>query len=80
MLQTVLTALSFMDEPYETKYLRKLTKQIEGFYRAAKFLPAPSIINLFDTQCVQRIADDIAVFGKNSQELHSKVINLLYII
>ena len=27
MLQTVLTALSFIDEPYETKYIRKLTKQ-----------------------------------------------------
>ena len=77
MLQTVLTALSFMDEPYDIKYMRKLTKQIEDFYRASKFLPSPNVINLFDPKCAQRIADDLAVFGKNAQELHSKVIEFL---
>jgi hypothetical protein len=77
MLQTVLTALSFIDEPYESKYVRKLTKQIEDFYRATKFIPAPNMINLFDARCVQRVADDLTVFGKNSQELRNKVIEFL---
>jgi hypothetical protein len=77
MLQTVLTALSFIDEPYESRYVRKLTKQIEDFYMTAKFIPAPNTVNLFDVKCVRRVIDDLTVFGKNSQKLRNKVIEFL---
>jgi hypothetical protein len=44
---------------------RQLTKRVEHFYQEASFIPAPSKINLYDADCVARIANDIALLGKD---------------
>lgn len=68
---------AYLDETYEYRYMKKLVKEVETFYKNALFVPAPSIIDLFDRDCVKRVADDIALFGKDAQDLHNKVIELL---
>jgi hypothetical protein len=47
---------------YQTK---KLHKQIKKFYAETLFVPAPSIIDLYDPECIERIIDDITLFGTN---------------
>ena len=71
---------AYLNETYEDRYMKKLSKEINDFYKAVLFVPAPSFIDLFDIDRVKRIADDIALFGKDAQSLHNKVIGLLDII
>jgi hypothetical protein len=48
----------------KAKYrMRQLEKQVEQFYREMFFVPAPNTINLYDTECIERIIDDITLFG-----------------
>jgi hypothetical protein len=68
---------AYLNDTYEIRYMKKLVKEIELFYSNTSFIPAPSIIDLFDRDCVKRVADDIALFGKDAQELHNKVIEYL---
>ena len=50
----------------KAKYrMRQLEKQVEQFYREMFFVPAPTPINLYDTECVERIIDDITLFGES---------------
>ena len=53
---------------------RQITKKVEHFYQSAKCIPAPSIIDLQDAECVARIANDIALLGKDKelQKIFSK--------
>ena len=53
----------YYDDTAESRYIKKLTKQVEQFYKEAMFIPAPAIINLYDTECIKRIIDDITLFG-----------------
>lgn len=55
MISTIMSALR----------TRQLTKRVEQFYQNATFIPAPSKINLYDAECVARIANDIALLGKD---------------
>ena len=48
----------------KAKYrMRQLTNKVEKFYKETMFVPAPAIINLYDTECIERIIDDITLFG-----------------
>jgi hypothetical protein len=58
---------------------RRLMKQVVMFYKKAVFMPAPHIINLYDRNCVQRIADDLALLSKDTM-LYDKIIKLLEVI
>lgn len=50
----------------KAKYqMRQLTKQVEKFYKEAIFIPAPSVINLCDTECIERIVDDMMLLGES---------------
>lgn len=69
--------MSIVVDAAEARYIKGLTRQIEQFYQKSTFIPAPSVINLYDTDCIKHIADDILLFGKNTKELHSKIIALL---
>lgn len=81
MLKTASTSVgSRLCDAYEYHYMRKLSKEIYSFYKARPFIPSPRVIDLFDVKCMQKVADDIALFGKDAQCLHSKVINLLDIM
>jgi hypothetical protein len=55
----------YYDDTAESRYIKKLTKQVEQFYKEAVFIPAPSIINLYDADCALRIADDMALLGED---------------
>lgn len=81
MLKTASTNVSSrLYGAYEYHYARKLIKEVHNFYRSRPFIPSPRTIDLLDVRCMQKVADDIALFGKDAQYLHSKVINLLDII
>ena len=50
----------------KVKYrMRQLEKQVRQFYKEAIFIPAPSIINLYDTECIAKIIDDMTLLGEN---------------
>lgn len=55
----------YHNDTAEEKYIKKLAKQVERFYQEAIFMPAPSIINLYDTECVARIIDDMTLLGED---------------
>lgn len=55
--------------------MRRLTKQVIKFYKGATFMPAPSVINLYDIECLKRVADDLALIS-NDVELRNKIIKL----
>ena len=55
MISNIMTALK----------TRQITKKVEQFYQSTKFIPAPKEINLHDADCVARIANDIALLGKD---------------
>lgn len=44
------------------------------FYQSAKFIPAPSHIDLSDRNCLARIASDVALCGKN-KKLYKKLLD-----
>lgn len=67
----------YLDDTAESRYIKKLTKQIEDFYQKTIFIPAPSVINLYDTDCLRHIADDLAMFGKDCKQLRDAIIELL---
>jgi hypothetical protein len=81
MLKTASTSISSrLCDAYEYRYTKKLLREIHSFYRSRPFIPSPRTIDLLDVRCMQKVADDIALFGKDAQYLHNKVINLLDII
>lgn len=53
-----------------------LIHQISMFYKTAKFIPAPSRIDLNDRNCLARIASDVALCGKNNK-LYKILLNTL---
>lgn len=55
----------YYDATAETRYITKLTKKVEQFYKEAMFIPAPSIIDLYDADCVAKIADDMKLLGED---------------
>ena len=67
----------YLDDTAESRYIKKLTKQIEDFYKKTIFIPAPNIIDLYDTDCLRHIADDLSMFGKDFKPLRDKLIELL---
>lgn len=66
----------YLDNTFEARHIKKLTKQVTDFYKKSVFIPAPNCINLYDTDCILRIADDIAVFGQD-KELMQNLLNLI---
>lgn len=84
MLKTVSTAYLLKTDCREclvsilkVRRIKKLTKQVDDFYKEAKFIPRPSIINLYNVNCITRIADDLSLFGNDKMELRNKIIKLL---
>ena len=55
--------------------IRHLTKQVIKFYKGAAFMPAPSVINLYDAECVQKVASDLALISKDV-DLRNKITKL----
>lgn len=55
--------------------MRRLTKQVIKFYKSAVFIPSPSVINLYDAECVQKVASDLALISKDV-ELRNKITKL----
>lgn len=50
----------------KAKYqMRKLEKQVGQFYKEMLFVPAPTPIDLYNPECVERIIDDITLFGES---------------
>jgi hypothetical protein len=77
MLKATLIIKELFNPDQESKYIKRLTKEVKEFYQKTIFIPAPSIIDLYDSDCVLRIADDLTMFGKEERDLRNKLIELL---
>ena len=75
----MLKAVSMVSPSVNEISIKRLTKQVSKFYREAIFMPAPHVINLYDRDCVQRVASDIALLSKDV-ELYEKIIKLLEVM